>query len=292
MPLSIPIQNLLKQKLNARHINIKPAGGGCINESYKVTVNSSRAYFVKVNSASKFPHLFRKEKNGLQLIAAARVIEVPVITDVIETEEHQLLILEWIEQGKPSKLFWKKFGEQLAALHHITNVQFGLPENNFMGSVPQSNVPSKNWVSFFIQHRLTPLVEKSINRNLLPGSYSEKVLGLYHFLPQVFDEAIPSLVHGDLWSGNYLCNQHAEPVLIDPAAYFGHRSVDLGMTTLFGGFDKEFYEAYNYHYTFPYNYAEQWELCNLYPLLIHLLLFGKGYLPRLEAIVDKYAGHY
>jgi fructosamine-3-kinase len=85
-----------------------------------------------------------------------------------------------------------------------------------------------------------------------------------------------------------MCDQDSEPVLIDPAVYFGHRSMDLGMTTLFGGFDKSFYEAYSYHFPFPNNYSEQWDICNLYPLLIHLNLFGVGYLGQIERILQSY----
>jgi fructosamine-3-kinase len=161
-----------------------------------------------------------------------------------------------------------------------------------MGSVPQLNTPDRSWISFFINQRLSPLVEMCITANLLPGSFAESIANLYEFLPKLFGEAVPSLLHGDLWSGNFLCNKQAQPVLIDPAVYFGHRSIDLGMTTLFGGFDKEFYEAYHYHYPFPDNYKEQWEVCNLYPLLIHLLLFGKSYLRQIQATVHKYSGQF
>jgi protein-ribulosamine 3-kinase len=111
---------------------------------------------------------------------------------------------------------------------------------------------------------------------------------LYDKLPEIFPPEPSSLLHGDLWSGNFLCNEQSEPVLIDPAVYFGHRSVDLGMTTLFGGFDKSFYDAYAYWGTLPENYHEQWEVCNLYPLLIHLNLFGTGYLSSIAATLRRF----
>ena len=105
----------------------------------------------------------------------------------------------------------------------------------------------------------------------------------------IFNQEKPSLLHGDLWSGNYMCNTSSRPVLIDPAVYFGHRSMDLAMTSLFGGFDKHFYDAYHYHFPFPPGYTEQWEVCNLYPLLIHLNLFGAGYLAQVENILKKFS---
>jgi protein-ribulosamine 3-kinase len=111
---------------------------------------------------------------------------------------------------------------------------------------------------------------------------------LYRELESVFDIEQPSLLHGDLWNGNFMCDQNSEPVLIDPALYFGHRSMDLAMTALFGGFEKSFYEAYNYHFPFPNNYREQWEICNLYPLLIHLNLFGAGYLGQIGRTLERF----
>jgi fructosamine-3-kinase len=123
---------------------------------------------------------------------------------------------------------------------------------------------------------------------LLQARHLNAFENLYQQLKNIFDHEQPALLHGDLWSGNFMCDQDSEPVLIDPAVYFGHRSMDLGMTTLFGGFDKSFYETYSYHLPFPNNYSEQWDICNLYPLLIHLNLFGVGYLGQIERILQSY----
>ena len=104
----------------------------------------------------------------------------------------------------------------------------------------------------------------------------------------LIDDEKPALLHGDLWSGNFMCNASSKPVLIDPAVYYGHRSMDLAMTTLFGGFRQTFYEAYNFHFPLPYNYEQQWAVCKLYPLLIHLYLFGLGYLPQIERTLKQF----
>jgi protein-ribulosamine 3-kinase len=144
-------------------------------------------------------------------------------------------------------------------------------------------------VDFFIHHRLVPQIEMAITNSLLSKKETDSFNRLYKKLDTIFNEEKPSLLHGDLWSGNYMSNENSEPVLIDPAVYYGHRSIDLAMTTLFGGFDKTFYTAYHHHFPFPSNYQEQWDICNLYPLLIHLNLFGQSYLQNIIAILRKYA---
>ena len=157
-----------------------------------------------------------------------------------------------------------------------------------MGIVPQKNSAEKEWSLFFQKHRLMPLVKYCLDKNLLSSKHENQFHDLYDKLPSIFNIEEPSLLHGDLWSGNFMCNQYSEAVLIDPAVYFGHRSADLAMTTLFGGFDRSFYEAYHYHFPFPDNYQQQWDVCTLYPLLIHLLLFGKSYLHQIEETLIVY----
>lgn len=231
-----------------------------------------------------------KEKKGLELLGKQNLIKVPSAIDCIQDDTHQILLLEWIEEGQRTESFWKKFGEQLAALHEISNDSFGLDEDNYMGSVPQQNNPAINWTEFFIHQRLQPMLNRCNEKNLFTSIHQQQFEKLFIQLPNIFEpEEKPSLLHGDLWSGNFMCNQNNEPVLIDPAVYYGHRSVDLAMTTLFGGFDKSFYEACNYHLPFANNYKEQWQVCNLYPLLIHLYLFGCSYLPQIENTLQQFS---
>ena len=288
------IQSSIQQKLKelfptiTNEIQLGSVGGGCINETHKISFGNYQ-FFCKINSATKFPHLFEKEANGLKLIAKQNLIKVPGVVDCFETGGQQVLLLEWINEGERNENFWKKFGEQLAALHKTSNEYFGLNEDNYMGSVPQSNQPANNWIDFFVQQRLQPLIDHCLSQKLLSSNHQTQFENLYKHLPSIFEkEQKSALLHGDLWSGNFMCNQNSEPVLIDTAVYFGHPSVDLGMTTLFGGFRSAFYEAYNYHSPFPSNYHEQWEVCNLYPLLIHLLLFGRSYLSQIERTLHNY----
>jgi len=265
-----------------------PVGGGSINDTFGVIANGKFRFFLKINSASKFPNLFEKERNGLEFLGKQKILQVPLVVACTEIEHYQILLLDWIEGGIKSEKFWKQFGEQLAALHRVSGNRFGYPEDNYMGALPQSNSELDNWIEFFIQHRLEPQINLAKKAGLIQAKQAGAFKNLYAKLNGIFNAEPASLVHGDLWSGNFMCNQNSEPVLIDPAIYFGHRSMDLAMTTLFGGFDKLFYESYHHHFPFPSNYREQWEVCNLYPLLIHLDLFGIGYLGQIETILRKF----
>ncbi len=157
-----------------------------------------------------------------------------------------------------------------------------------MGALHQSNKPSKSWIDFFIHQRLEPQIKLALENSLLEKNSSKHFSNLYKKLPDIFQEEPSSLLHGDLWSGNFLCSNFSQPILIDPAVSFGNRNADLAMTTLFGGFDKIFYESYNYHFPFSGNYREQWEVCNVYPLLIHLNLFGKSYLAEILQTIKRF----
>jgi fructosamine-3-kinase len=256
-------------------------GGGSINNTYQLIVNSQRKFFLKANSATKYPKLFQKEKKGLEFLNKQKILRVPSVVACNEINNYQVLVVEWIEEGLRTEQFWKKFGEQLAAMHHVTNPYFGFEEDNYMGALPQRNDRCDTWIEFFVHRRLQPQIDIAGVNHLLQSKYLTAFENLYRRLGNIFNSEQPSLLHGDLWNGNFMCDQNSDLVLIDPAVYFGHRSMDLAMTTLFGGFERSFYESYNYHFSFANNYNEQWEICNLYPLLIHLNLFGQGYLQRI-----------
>lgn len=290
MKLENLIAEILKEELNINYsdIQIKSVGGGSINVAYHIRLDSGKHFFLKLNSSGKYPALFEKEKNGLLILAEQEIFLVPEIIVSKTIDDIQMLLLEWIDAGQTDRKFWQSFGEQLARLHHVTNEHFGFYEDNYMGALPQNNTNTKSWIDFFIHYRLHPQIKIAINKNLLRKNHVADFEMLEGKLGSIFNEEKPSLLHGDLWSGNYMCNDASQPVLIDPAVYFGHRSMDLAMTTLFGGFEKHFYDSYHYHFPFPPGYDAQWEVCNLYPLLIHLNLFGSGYLNQLENIFNKY----
>ncbi|MDR3714746.1 MAG: fructosamine kinase family protein [Puia sp.] len=267
------------------------------------------SWFCKLNTTDEFPEMFEKEIRGLALLKSRGGMQVPRVIGLAEAAGYQVLVLEWIEEG-PRRIayeapaggrggdrigkkerrdkekaeaadneFWTGFGESLAKMHRVTNPFFGLEEDNYMGALPQSNSPSDKWTDFFVSQRLEPQVKLAVDKSLLDMPLAFTFERLYRRLPAIFPEEPPALLHGDCWGGNYLRKKDGQVMLIDPAAYYGHRSMDLAMTTLFGGFSQRFYDSYNEHYPFPDNHLEQWEVCNLYPLLIHLNLFGEGYLP-------------
>jgi protein-ribulosamine 3-kinase len=285
--ISPTIQRHIEQLLMVPSCLFNAVGGGSINETYRVQTGS-QVFFCKINSATAFPSLFECEKNGLDFLAGRQVIRIPQVIAVSEVGNTQILLMEWIEQGLKTADFWKTFGRQMAALHAKKGESCGLGIGNYMGALPQDNTWTGTWIDFFIHRRLQPQVELAIDHQLLETkavSYFEK---LYQQLPAIFEPVPPCLLHGDLWSGNFLCDVHSKPVLIDPAVYYGHNSMDLAMTTLFGGFDKAFYDSYQYYNPLPSNYQEQWEVCNLYPLLIHLNLFGKSYLSEILHTIRRY----
>lgn len=293
--LTASIQKYLNQLLaesvgiQISSLNLRSIGGGCINETYQVRINGNIDFFLKANSATKYPGLFETEMLGLKFLGRQKEIRVPSVVAFREVESHQILLLEWINTGAKTKEFWARFGEQLAALHRVTDPHFGFTQDNYIGSLPQINEQHQNWTDFFIHCRLHPQLKLAREKNLIQAKHIGAFEKLYGHLPGIFGREKTALLHGDLWSGNFMCDQNSYPMLIDPAIYFGHRSMDLAMTTLFGGFDKLFYDSYNYQFPFPHNYYEQWDTCNLYPLLIHLNLFGVAYLGQIESILKPFS---
>jgi protein-ribulosamine 3-kinase len=264
--------------------DVKPVGGGSINQCFRLCSHEHQ-FFCKINSASKFPRLFEKEIAGLAILRANKLITPEVIACFTEIDL-QVLVMEWIDPGLPDINYWKILGEGLAALHSVSPDHFGFGYDNYMGSVPQQNLPSEKWTTFFINRRLRPLLEKCSDH--FDKATLQKFERFFKKLPEIYPDKKPSLLHGDLWSGNLLCNKNKQPVLIDPAVYYGHHSIDIGMTNLFGGFHDSFMDAYRSCIHTDPNFSEQCEVSNLYPLLIHLFLFGGQYRRSIDRILKKY----
>ena len=284
--ISVSILSELENRIGTKIRNYSYVSGGCINECFKLETPGSN-YFIKINSATKFPQLFESEIKGLQLLSAADV-KTPGVIDYFILNDFQVLILEWINVGVKNKTFYQNLGNALANVHRMTGKNYGLERDNYIGSIPQKNDQKSTWTDFFCQNRLEPLVQHTFSENLLPLELIGKFHNLYLRIDGIFDQEPPCLIHGDLWSENVIADHESNPVFIDPSIYYGHRSMDLAMTTLFGGFDQAFYDAYKSQYSLPDNYREQWKAANLYPLLVHLLLFGKSYLPQIEKSVNEF----
>ncbi len=275
--------------VNLESIAFENVSGGCINQCYRVTDSNKRTLFIKINSKQTCPGLLAKEMNSLRFLENHKIIKTPAIEGYEEPGEYQILLMKWVNQANPSNQSWKKLGEQLAALHQVTNHQFGFNEDNYIGSLPQNNTWEQSWVHFFVQHRLKPQIDLAIKKGLLTSIHSSLFEKLFIALSEIFGDAKPALLHGDFWRGNVLFDERKDPVLIDPAVYFGNRHMDLAMTTLFGGFDPAFYESYHHHYPLPQNHKQQWEICNLYPLMVHVNLFGESYVPAVQSVLKKYS---
>ena len=262
----------------------EPAGGGCINEALVVHGNGER-YFVKLNRRDRAA-MFAAEAEGLRELHAADVIRVPqpICSGV---NGQAFLVLEYLELGADRGTSQERLGRQLAALHRRTQTKFGWRRDNTIGSTPQANTEHDDWIEFWRARRLLPQLtlatEHGHARALTRGmQLVERLHSLYtDYRP------VPSLLHGDLWSGNYGVLADGEPVIFDPAVYYGDREADLAMTELFGGFGARFYAAYNEAWPLDSGYTVRKDLYNLYHVLNHLNLFGSGYLAQATRLIDR-----
>jgi protein-ribulosamine 3-kinase len=283
------VNELLKKKFGGE-ISIQQfqsVGGGCINNGGKL-ITSQGNFFLKWNDSKRFPGMFEAEAKGLQLLGASKAIDIPGVIGFDAADSFQFLLIEFREQSQRKNNFWQLLGEQLATLHQCTSESFGLDHNNYIGSLPQNNSTNKSWINFFIEDRLHKQFLDAVNRKYFHVSITKKFESLYQQLPHLLPEERPSLLHGDLWSGNVIINEQGAPCLIDPAVYYGNREVDLAMTQLFGGFDKKFLEAYNDVFPLDKGYSDRFSLYNLYPLLVHVNLFGSAYVSQVTSILNKY----
>jgi protein-ribulosamine 3-kinase len=286
--LQTKIRQLLAEKTAAAvHIqSIEALGGGDINFVYKIITNID-TYAVKWNYANKFPAMFEAEASGLQLLKSAAALEVPEVIAFSEIENYSFLLLKFINSGKRRPDFWEDFGHKLAALHRKSNSYFGLETDNYIGSLQQCNVRKDSWASFFIEERLQPMIKRAKDHGLIDNSLLAQFDKLFSKMDALFPHEVPALLHGDLWSGNFMVGSDGSACLIDPAVYYGHREMDIAMTKLFGGFDSDFYNAYNDVFPMEKGWQQRMDYCNLYPLMVHVNLFGSGYVNAVKNILQK-----
>ena len=260
--------------------------GGSIHRSYRWPCGG-KPLFVKVAGSGGGASL-EAEATGLLALADAHAVRVPRVVARGRVGQGAFIALEWIESRPAGRAAERLLGEQLAAQHRVTAQQFGFASDNFIGRTPQPNGALPDWAEFFRERRLRhqlALAAQNGFAGLLeqPGARLLESVGalLGGHRPQ------PSLLHGDLWAGNWLADERDEPVIFDPAVYYGDREADLAMTRLFGGFGRAFYDAYQAAAPLPPGHAVRAELYNLYHVLNHANLFGGGYARQARAGIDR-----
>jgi fructosamine-3-kinase len=268
--------------------------------AYQVSTRKQK-YFIK-EANPDYGEIIACEYKGLRLLQTAGCVKIPTIYhfEFYEGKKTAFLILEWIESfPHASKISQRKLGESMAVLHatssHKFNVnRFGLDHNNYIGSTIQFNQWMDEWPVFFVKQRLLPQIHMGVEKGLIPVAFHQQLMRLCERVPEYLaaDNNTPSLLHGDLWAGNVLISGNNEPILIDPAVYFGAAEAELAFTELFGGFSSEFYNAYNSILSIPYGYHDRKKLYNLYHVLNHLNLFGTIYLGQAQNICTYYAGKF
>ncbi|NNL03140.1 MAG: phosphotransferase [Eudoraea sp.] len=267
--------------------NATPVSGGDISKAYLLHTDSDKI-FCKLNSSSSAIAMFEAEVEGLKAIANTKTIKTPAIYAVNDIEEGACLLMEYVSSKRPDSKELEALGAQLARMHQISSDYFGWENPNFIGNLPQSNQKHDNWISFYIEERLTPQFQAAINQNLLAKDDVPGIDKLQAVISSYCPDIKPSLLHGDLWGGNFIINENGIPYLIDPAVYFGHSEIDLSMSRLFGGFGSPFYTAY-YDINPPApGEPGRMAIYQLYYLLVHLNLFGRSYYRSVKEILHTH----
>jgi fructosamine-3-kinase len=261
-------------------------GGGSINRCYRWET-SHGPLFVKVAARARLGD-FEAEAAGLTELGRAHALRVPQVRACGGTDGAAFLALEWLAAGAADSVSERRLGEGLATLHRVTAPRFGWSRDNTIGRTPQSNSWADDWAEFFRERRLRPQLQLAV-RNGRGEHLSARGERLIELLPALLAGHRPaaSLLHGDLWGGNWLATAAGEPVVFDPAIYYGDRETDLAMTRLFGGFGADFYAAYEHAAPLTPGAALRVELYNLYHVLNHANLFGGGYVRQARASIDR-----
>ena len=260
-----------------------PVSGGCIHQALRIQTDSGKTYFLKQDPGT-YQDLFHREREGLE---ALRIPGGPVIPEVYLVGEFYLLLSD-LQPAPHCKDFWQIYGRQLAVVHQQHNPEFGFDHDNYIGSNPQENTWTEDGYDFFQKYRLGKQIKWARDLSLLDGKDINKLESLLLKLPDLVPEQPASLLHGDLWSGNLITNSAGKPALIDPAVYYGWAEADLAMTDLFGRYPDEFYLAYTEVRPLEIGYRSRFPIYNLYHLINHLNLFGRGYLSQIRTILARY----
>lgn len=274
-------------------IKMSPVSGGDINNAFACILSDGTKLFMKSNLRKNID-FFRKEADGLIAIKQTGTIKTPDVLGLGTDKDCSFLLLSFIQTKTPVKSYMSSFGRRLAAMHsaatesYTASGRFGFVHDNFIGAGYQANTPKDTWLEFFRDCRLRPQFSRA-GRYFDPAMIKKAETLMGKLDSYLIEPEAPSLLHGDLWSGNYIVGNDGEAWLIDPAVYVGHAEADIAMTELFGGFRPDFYSAYREEKPMVPGYEDRKDLYNLYHLLNHLNLFGAGYLYSVQNILNRYA---
>jgi protein-ribulosamine 3-kinase len=282
------IHTVVESRLSADHpgpFRWRPAGRG-VGGSLWCVQSPDGAWCVKTSADD--PQRLLAEADGLAALAVCGAVRVPRVLAAEGRDGEAYLLMEWLDLGAKTTAAAAQLGERLARQHQCCGERFGWRRNNFIGITPQFNAPAFDWVDFFREHRLGFQLRLAAENGYRGGLQQRGAL-LLEKLPVFFGNyrPKPSLMHGDLWGGNWGVLQSGEPVIFDPAVHYGDREADLAMTELFGGFPPEFYSAYNAVWPLDDGYLVRRNIYNLYHVLNHLNLFGTGYLAQAQGIIEQ-----
>jgi len=278
-----PVDSWLQNNFSSEIARFEPAAGGCINETGTIQLANGERLFLKLHPDAP-QNFFSAEAVGLEALRNSTGLRVP---EVIHADA-DFLLLEDLGHGDPVAEFWQLLGIGLAQLHSTSHQTYGLEQDNYCGRTWQCNSPSTDGHDFFANNRIMALAEKANQMGLLGDDDLQRANRLASNLRDYIPLQPAVLIHGDLWPGNVHCDNEGHPALIDPACYRGWAEAELAMTVLFGGFQQDFYRAYENASSIARDWRERAPLYNLYHLLNHLILFGTGYLGQVRNVLDRY----
>jgi fructosamine-3-kinase len=266
-------------------LEVRFQSGGCISTA-ALLITSFGHFFLKWNTLNQ--SIFEAEESGLTLLRNSCAVKIPEVYAVGRINDLSFILMEFLEHGNADHLSYEQLGRNLAALHANSSEFFGLSEDNYIGSLDQKNEPKNDWLTFFIENRLNVQAGLAYYNGLVDKDWLQRFKSIYPYLEDFFPNEQPSLLHGDLWSGNIHAGPNGDFYLIDPAVYFGHREAELAFTELFGGFQPHFYGAYHEVFPLQPGYSQRKDVYNLYPLLVHANLFGASYLRGVERVIERF----
>lgn len=280
------ILNEIAEKEDLSLKNTRELAGGDTNAVFEMETSTGKLV-VKIRSNRISSDMFEKEQQALEKLSATHTFKIPKIISQDETADKSYLLMEKIESGKQKDGFWKKFAEQLAALHQSSQQTFGWEADNYIGLLPQYNKSeSTNAAEFYIEKRLKPQFEMAAENGY---TFSFTMLdNFYKKIEPLIPDEKPALIHGDLWRSNYLTSKNNEPVLIDPAIAYAPREMDLAMMKLFGGFDSKIFDYYHEIFPLEDDWEERIGIWQLYYQLVHLNIFGFGYLKNINDFLQRF----